>query len=97
MKKTNYRIFLIMIAVIILISAFPLNVFAAKVIEKNGVRITKISNPDAGQREVDGLISGGDRENSYTWRLAERGDYIYIATTRNIASSIINMYGSLAV
>lgn len=55
--------------------------------------VTKISNPDAGEREVDGLIAGGDRENSYTWRLAMRGDEIYIATTRNIASALVNMYG----
>lgn len=59
----------------------------------NGLTITKISNPDAGEREVDGLIAGGDRENSYTWRLAMRGDEIYIATTRNIASALVNMYG----
>lgn len=55
--------------------------------------VTKISNPDRGEREVDGLIEGGDRENSYTWRLAMRGDEIYIATTRNIASALVNMYG----
>lgn len=47
MKKTkiNYRILLIMLVISILILAFPLNVYAAKVIEKNGVTITKISNP----------------------------------------------------
>jgi len=99
MKKTkmNDKIVLIISVITILIAAFPLNVYAAKVIEKNGVTITKISNPDAGQREVDGLINGGDRENSYAWRLAERGDYIYIATNRNVASAIINMYGGLAL
>ena len=58
-----------------------------------GVTVRKISNPDRGEREVDGLIEGGDRENSYTWRLAMRGDEIYIATTRNIASALVNMYG----
>jgi len=56
--------------------------------------ITKISNPDHGEREADGLVEGGDRENSYTWRLAMRGDEIYIATARNIASALVNMYGS---
>ena len=58
------------------------------------VTVKKISNPDRGEREVDGLIEGGDRENSYTWRLAMRDDEIYIATTRNIASALVNMYGS---
>ena len=56
--------------------------------------VTKISNPDRGEREVDGLVPGGDRENSYTWRMAMRGDEIYIATARNIASALVNMYGS---
>lgn len=59
-----------------------------------GYTVQKISNPLAGERQVDGLIAGGDRENSYTWRLAMRGDEIYIATTRNIASALVNMYGS---
>ena len=58
-----------------------------------GLTITKVSNPDCGEREIDGLMEGGDRENSYTWRLAMRGDEIYIATTRNIASALVNMYG----
>ena len=54
--------------------------------------VQKISNPERGEREIDGLVPGGDRENSYTWRLAMRGDEIYIATTRNIASALVNMY-----
>ena len=87
------KIVIIALILIMILSLFPLRVEAAKVIEKKGVKITKISNPDKGEREVDGLIAGGDRENSYTWRLAERGDYIYIATTRNIASALVNMYG----
>jgi len=56
--------------------------------------VTKISNPDRGERQADGLTPGGDRENSYTWRMASRGDEIYIATSRNIASALVNMYGS---
>ena len=101
-KKISKKSTKLLMAFTILFSNFSpfmpiMEVHAAKVIEKNGVTITKISNPDANQREVDGLINGGDRENSYTWRLAERGDYIYIATTRNIASAVINMYGGLAL
>lgn len=93
MKKILKIAFVVMI-LLLAITIFSSSVNAAKVINKNGVTITKISNPDRGEREVDGLISGGDRENSYTWRLAERGDYIYIATTRNIASSIVNSFGA---
>jgi hypothetical protein len=58
----------------------------------NVYTVKRISNPDRTERQVDGLMPGGDRENSYTWRLAMRGDYIYIATTRNIASALVNMY-----
>ena len=56
--------------------------------------ITRISNPDCGERQADGLVAGGDRENSYAWRMALRGDEIYIATARNIASVLVNMYGA---
>ena len=56
--------------------------------------ITRISNPDSGERQADGLVPGGDRENSYAWRMALRGDEIYIATARNIASVLVNMYGA---
>ena len=93
MKKIIKIAFVVMI-LLLAITIFSSSVNAAKVINKNGVTITKISNPDRGEREVDGLVEGGDRENSYTWRLAERGDYIYIATTRNIASSIVNSFGA---
>ncbi|MBR1804402.1 MAG: hypothetical protein IJ775_05820 [Muribaculaceae bacterium] len=54
--------------------------------------VTKISNPDRGEREVDGLLPGGFRENSYTWRMAARGDEIYIATARNLANGVVNMF-----
>ena len=58
----------------------------------NEYTVKRISNPDRTERQIDGLIPGGDRENSYAWRMAMRGDYIYIATTRNIASALVNMY-----
>lgn len=72
----------------------PMMASAQKVWNYDGFKVTKVSNPDRGEREVDGLIAGGDRENSYTWRLAGRGDEIYIATSRNIASALVNMYGT---
>ena len=65
----------------------------AQVWEGSDYTVRKISNPFHGEREVDGLVAGGDRQNSYTWRLAERGDEIYIATARNIASALVNLYG----
>ena len=76
-----------------LLLVLPIGANAQKVWEGSDYTVTKVSNPDRGEREVDGLIAGGDRQNSYTWRLAERGDEIYIATARNIASALVNLYG----
>lgn len=77
-----------------LLALLPLAAGAQKVWEYDDYRVVKISNPDRGEREVDGLMAGGDRQNSYTWRLAGLGDEIYIATARNIASLLVNIYGS---
>lgn len=76
-----------------LLLALPIGANAQKVWEGSDYTVRKISNPFHGEREVDGLIAGGDRQNSYAWRLAERGDEIYIATARNIASMLVNLYG----
>lgn len=92
--KLSKKLISLLLAVLMVSSccAAAFSVSAAETDEKP-FTVTKISNPDRGEREVDGLIEGGDRENSYTWRLAMRGDEIYIATTRNIASALVNMYG----
>ena len=58
--------------------------------EYDSYTITRISNPDGQEREVDGLI--GDRGTSYTWRMAQRGDYIYIATYRNLLNGVITIF-----
>ena len=67
---------------------------SATTIKGNGYTVTKISNPTRGSGQVDGLMPGGYRGNSYTWRMAELGDWIYIATSREVASAVVNMYGS---
>ena len=87
-NNTMKKLFICMLAVL------PLAVSAQKTWDFGDYKVTKVSNPDRGQREVDGLVAGGDRQNSYTWRLASRGDEIYIATARNIASALVNIYGS---
>lgn len=50
--------------------------------------VQKISNPTTYSGEADGLVPGGDRENSYAWSMQEMedeyGDYIYIGSNRNI-------------
>ncbi len=93
--KMSKKVISLLLAVLMMTSccAAAFSVSAEEIADKP-FKVTKISNPDAGEREVDGLIEGGDRENSYTWRLAMRGDEIYIATTRNIASALVNMYGA---
>ena len=48
----------------------------------------KISNPDAGVREADGLEPGGNRETSYAWSMAARGKYLYIGTNKNTVGSV---------
>lgn len=58
--------------------------------EKNSFSLTKISNPFNGTREIDGLVNGGDRETSYAWCMAARGDYIYIGTNKNIGGMVVN-------
>ena len=51
------------------------------------VNIEKISNPDAGEGETDGLMEGGERGTSYAWATAIRGDYIYIGTNKDVLGS----------
>lgn len=92
--KALKRIVSLFLVLTLLLTALGIGAFACeKERYARDVTVQRISNPDRGEREVDGLIEGGDRENSYTWRLAMRGDEIYIATTRNIASALVNMYG----
>ncbi len=51
--------------------------------------VEKISNKDKGQGEIDGLIEGGDRYNSYAWCMAARGDKLYIGTIRGLSETVI--------
>ena len=56
------------------------------------LNIEKVSNPSAGEGEADGLVDGGDRENSYSWAMAARGQYLYIGTNRNIIGNVANAF-----
>ena len=62
--------------------------FAAADSGNGNLTFEKISNPESGIREADGLVPGGDRETSYAWCMAERGDYIYIGTNKNVVGSV---------
>jgi hypothetical protein len=44
-----------------LLTLLPLAASAQKVWDFGDYKVTKISNPENGERQVDGLIPGGDR------------------------------------
>ena len=82
------------IIIILLFLATSLSTYAYAVDSgnTNNLKIEKVSNPDAGEGEADGLVEGGDRETSYAWAMATRGDYIYIGTNRNIVGSVADTF-----
>ena len=55
------------------------------VYSNGGYTVEKISNPTKGAGEADGILTGedADRGNSYSWSMAEAGDYVYIGTCYN--------------
>lgn len=55
------------------------------VYSKGGYTIDKVSHPTLGAGEVDGILTGDlqDRGQSYSWSMAEAGDYVYIGTCYN--------------
>ena len=61
-------------------------------ISQNGYYMQKLSNPTAGEGEADGLVTPGDRFNSYAWATGELGDYIYVGSNRNLVGSTIELY-----
>ena len=81
---------IIAILILMIILGSTTAIYAAD--SKNTVTIEKISNPDAGAGEVDGLVTGGDRETSYAWAMATRGDYIYIGTNKNIIGNVAQTF-----
>lgn len=61
-------------------------------ISQNGYYMQKLSNPTLGEGEIDGLVTPGDRFNSYAWATGELGDYIYVGSNRNLVGSTIELY-----
>ena len=84
--------------IFLLILTTNLNIYAydnlnnVKSVTSTDVKVEKVSNPDAGEGEADGLVEGGDRETSYAWAMAQRGDYLYIGTNKNIVGSIADTF-----
>ena len=67
--------------------------------EYDNAVFTKISNPEAGPGEPDGINTNdstgfeANRLNSYAWAVASRGKYIYIGTNRTLFGSALNALG----
>ena len=81
--KRNFKWMLVAILTI----CGAINVYA-----QSGYTLTRISNPELGEGEIDGYIAGGDRANDYTSCMAECGDLIFIATSRNLGAGWVNTY-----
>ena len=58
----------------------------------NEMNLEKISNPEKGSGEPDGLEFVGNRETSYVWAMATRGDYVYIGTNKNILGNVVQTF-----
>ena len=55
------------------------------VFSDGGYTLEKISHPTLGAGMIDGILEGEDQDrgNSYSWSMAEAGDYVYIGTCYN--------------
>ncbi|MBQ6153163.1 MAG: dockerin type I repeat-containing protein [Ruminococcus sp.] len=86
MKAIFKKSIVVMLTLAILFSTVAMTVGAQQ--KQSDFTVTKISNPDRTYRMGDGLIEGGDRETSYSWCMADRGDYVYIGTNKNIGGLV---------
>ena len=96
-KRRKQRLqVMLSIFVILAMLAVNLNVYVSDAYtvstSTKELTIDKISNPDAGEGDADGLVEGGDRETSYSWAMAARGQYLYIGTNRNIVGSVADAF-----
>ncbi len=86
-KKTLARKILAVTLSLVIIASTIVAAFSAAAAPE-GMTFEKISNPDAGVREADGIEPGGNRENSYAWSMAARGNYLYVGTNTNVVGSV---------
>ena len=75
-----------LLAIAILCSVVVMS--AGAVQNQDDFTVTKISNPDRTYRMGDGLVNEVDRETSYAWCMADRGDYVYIGTNKNMGGLV---------
>ena len=48
-----------------------------------GYTLEKVSHPDRGSGELDSILDPEERSQTYSWSMAEHGDYVYIGTGYN--------------
>lgn len=90
MKKLSEKLIALLLATVMLCSVLPFSVFAegAAIVYTNGkYTAEKISHPTTGEGQPDGLVEETDRQNSYSWSMAQLGDWIYIGCNRNLLYS----------
>ena len=84
-------IFIILTMLVVNLNVYISDAYTVSTSTKE-LTIDKISNQNAGEGEVDGLIDGGDRETSYSWAMTSRGQYLYIGTNRNVIGNVANSF-----
>ena len=97
--RRKQKLIVIMSAIAILAMLLSnLNLFISKAYTVNtstkDLNVEKVSNPDGGEGDPDGLVDGGNRETSYSWAMAARGEYLYIGTNRNVIGNVANAFVS---
>lgn len=87
-KSLVKKVLAVTLSLVIIASTVIAALAASAASAPDGMTFEKISNPDAGVREADGIEPGGNRENSYAWSMAARGNYLYVGTNTNVVGSV---------
>lgn len=97
-KLSAVLCFVMVVALFFTISAAPIahNGQIVYISESGDYQLTKLSHPEKGSGEVDGIVdyvgngavvahdeSQGDRGQNYAWAAAALGDYVYVSTNYN--------------
>ena len=92
MKKSSLK----KVLTVMLAAAMAVTIAVVPVSAKAGYQttVTRISHPGNQEGETDGLVDPGDRETSYAWCMAARGDYVYIGTNKNIVGTVVEGFVS---
>lgn len=86
-KRTWQRVLAVVLVFVLSFSLVGISASAGKSVYRHldgsAYTLEKVSNPDRGEGEVDGLLAGGDRASSYCWAMAENNGHLYIGTWAN--------------